>query len=319
MPSEPAHGVSPAPGIAIPSRLQNQVIFTASSKPEWEADVFAISPDGSGRTNLTRSPEWEFDPVLSRDGTRIAFAAFGDASARRTDIYMMNSDGTQRRQVTHSAPGTLAAAPSWSPDAKQIAFFTIPFQPALGRGGEAPSSQLCVIDADGGNVRKLGTGMAPVWSPDGRQMLYFDAKGRLSVMDADGKNPRPLTDPAVAFGASAAWSPDGKRFASIASESGVGQVFVMAADGSGRTRLTSTAYEKSGVQWTRDGKQIVFTRVKPSPFVWPEESAVFIMSADGKEERKLVADALTGGGPYGAIWVRPLIVMKVEAAREGVR
>jgi hypothetical protein len=43
------------------------------------------------------------------------------------------------------------------------------------------------------------------------------------------------------------------------------------------------------------------------------------MSADGKDERKLVADALTGGGPYGAIWLRVWMLMKIEGAKEGAR
>ncbi len=46
----------------------SQIIFMGAG-----FDVFRINRDGTGRTNLTHSPDDEFFPVYSPDGTQIAF------------------------------------------------------------------------------------------------------------------------------------------------------------------------------------------------------------------------------------------------------
>lgn len=76
------------------------------------------------------------------------------------------------------------------------------------------------------------------------------------------------------FDGEASWSPDGKKILfSSGRDSGVGQVFVMNADGSQPTRLTSGANGNDGPAWSFDGARIAFVSV----------GNLWIMNADGSQ------------------------------------
>ena len=92
------------------------------------------------------------------------------------------------------------------------------------------------------------------------------------------------------------WSPDGRRivYASLRPRAidacGQYDVFVMNADGSGQTRLTSTVdVDESPSSWSPDGSKILVTRGAST------EAAVYVMNADGTGEVRL-----TDGG--AAVW-----------------
>jgi hypothetical protein len=91
------------------------------------------------------------------------------------DIYLVRSDGTGLRQLT-DGPGVEEHA-SWSPDGKRIAY------------GVYETGTLWVMDADGSDKVKLGSGSAPHWSPDGRQIVYTRGDD-VFVMSADGSGQR---------------------------------------------------------------------------------------------------------------------------------
>ena len=109
-------------------------------------------------------------------------------------------------------------APAWSPDGKQIAFYSeVDGKPA----------DLFVMDASGANVRQLtATPEAegyPAWSRDGRHIAFesHTANGNFDVyvMDADGSNVRRLTqDPRPDVGP--AWSPDARKIALMSDRAG---------------------------------------------------------------------------------------------------
>ena len=78
---------------------------------EWAEDVYVINADGSGKINLTKSPDvTEGDPNWSPDGTKITFARARDGDY---DIYTMDADGSDVAQVTN-LPGN-EYTPDWQP------------------------------------------------------------------------------------------------------------------------------------------------------------------------------------------------------------
>lgn len=85
-------------------------------------------------------------------------------------------------------------------------------------------------------------------------------------------------------------SPDGSHIA-FASDRGGGEddVFAIASDGTNETQLTRTPEEEGNVQWSPDGKQIVFSRFADGT------SRIFAIGLDGKSEHEI--GSVPGRGP----------------------
>ena len=105
----------------------------------------------------------------------------------------------------------------------------------------------------------------------------IDSYRGIYVMNADGTNQTPLTDPAViSFAGSPDWSPDGSRlmFDAITIGGPTGarfDIWVMNADGGGLVQLTGGDNQGYSAIWSPDGSKIVFT--------WYGE--IYSMNSDG--------------------------------------
>jgi dipeptidyl aminopeptidase/acylaminoacyl peptidase len=126
------------------------------------ADVWVVSADGSGTTDLTPDPApgvwYDRAPAWSPDGASIAFSSNRSGTTR---LWVMGADGSAPRQVL---PTSLAAAehlPAWSADGATLAFVT---ETAEGAG-------IGVVRPDGTGHRLFPApfdAADPVWLPDGR-------------------------------------------------------------------------------------------------------------------------------------------------------
>jgi TolB protein len=133
--------------------------------------------------------------------------------------------------------------------------------------------------------------IAFVTSRDGDYAIYGmradgSGQGRLTRDDA-GEGPRP-TD--AFFQVEPDWSPDGKKIAFASRRDGPSHVYVMNADGSGTTQLTSGKHQDAGPSWAPDGKRIAFVR----------DGQLYVMSSTGGDPHKLT-DA-TGGEDGEPAW-----------------
>ncbi len=95
------------------------------------------------------------------------------------------------------------------------------------------------------------------------------------------------------------WSPDGERIAFQSARDGKLDVWVMNADGSDPTRLTDHPEHDYLPSWAPDGR-IVFTSRRTEPGEAEAEPHLYVMYADGSDQRRLVNRTL--GGSYGATW-----------------
>ena len=71
-----------------------------------------------------------------------------------------------------------------------------------------------------------------------------------------------------------AWSPDGNKIAFVSYKEGERDIYVMNADGTGRTRLTFSE-RVSAVAWSPDGIKIAYSAE------WEGNSEIYIMNAAG--------------------------------------
>jgi TolB protein len=168
-----------------------------------------------------------------RDGERVG----GTVEEREVkEIYISDYDGAYQRRVTVNRK--LNITPSWSPDARAIAYtsyrrgFPDIFVSFIYQGTlENPT--------DG-----KGQNWLPAYSPDGTRIAFTsnrDGNPEIYIMNRDGSGLRRLTNnPAI--DSTPTWSPSGTQIAFTSDRSGTPQIYVVGVDGLDLRRITSEAY-----------------------------------------------------------------------------
>ena len=142
---------------------------------------------------------------------------------------------------------------------------------------------------------------SPSPAPDefGKIAYASDIDGDFDIwlVNADGSNPRQLTENTVMDG-SPAWSPDGSRIVFVSNRDGNNEIYSMKADGSEVRRLTNTPdASESFPAWSPDGLSISFDANHSSN--WD----IYVMSSDGSNLRRLTdhpgEDWLSSWSPDG--------------------
>jgi dipeptidyl aminopeptidase/acylaminoacyl peptidase len=240
----------------------------------------------SGSCTEIRGAAW------TSDGSRVAFIArCGGGCASAGDPYhgirVYDPAAVTDRLVV---PGDMFSALAWSPDGTRIAFAVVPsaeYAGDLRLRPLSPGGQVYIVNADGSGQRALPGATGRVsslsWSPDGTRILYSSASTAstrpMYVEGIDGTGLRSLGS-----GSDASWSPDGTR---IAFTRVVGcEVWVMSADGTGRTRIANLPHPKPGAcdaasdfpgpVWSPDRKELAVIA----------GSVLYVMNPDGAGDHR---------------------------------
>ncbi|HZS46339.1 MAG TPA: DPP IV N-terminal domain-containing protein [Blastocatellia bacterium] len=181
---------------------------------------------GSTHFNATTS-----SPAFSPNG-QLAFSSSKDGDSM--EIYVSAGDGSGARRLTHTR-NAVNISPRWNPKTGQeIAFIS-------DRGG---TPQIYVMDASGGNERRLLSGGghmdSPSWSPDGRFIAFTwdGGGGGYNIYLADVATGQVLQLTSQGRNESPTWSPDGRHIAFQSNRSGKWEIWAMHIDGSEQQQLT---------------------------------------------------------------------------------
>jgi Tol biopolymer transport system component len=185
-------------------------------------------------------------PAISPDGERIAFTASpGTPGAPRLFVRPLNSVSATEIPMGGNGMGY----PFWSPDGRQIAFFT--------------EGSLQRVDVSGGSpvtICKCGAAVAGTWSRDGVIIMAAIMSGVLYRVDASGGEPKPLR-PYADGETGQKWPvflPDGKHYLYFSRSDRPGQQGIYAAslDSNQRKFVVATDFNAS---YIRSG-QLLFMR-----------------------------------------------------------
>jgi tol-pal system beta propeller repeat protein TolB len=184
----------------------------------------------TGRTRTIGTGGLNITPAYSHDGQYIVYASGSESG---TDLMMVNAANPTEPERLTFGRGSDNGGPTFSPDGRQIAFFS----------SRSKFPQIYTMDADGTNVQLLtpftpgvrSYRSAPDWSPDGRAVAYEQQNGDFQVwmIDLRTKESRRLTSEGENEGPS--WAPDGRHLALSSTRGGSKQIWVLDTE-SGRFR-----------------------------------------------------------------------------------
>lgn len=264
-------------------------------------------------------------PVWSPDGSWIAFVR--DDAGRplpRVSLWMMRPDGTDLVELADGLDGVSDIA--WQPlPGEGSDPSPRPGTPAASNGSiyfavgdDDWPTRIEAVEPDGSGRRVVVEGeplqvTQLAWSPDGMRIAYrnpIPEEQGIYVANPDGTEPIRLTD--GANDGWPTWSPDGTKiaFSSTRYDSSVGactssgdqdlgcptDIYVMDADGSNVTRLTTTSGSEYQPVWSPDGTRIAFTHTLET---WVP-TAVYVMDADGTDARQVSTH--DGGSDFAPTW-----------------
>ena len=276
--SNPFDGPTPSAiqttATARPDTLQPDTA-TPSEEPETPTPTFTDPPPTP--TPLPPTPSRTATPTPSRTPSPIPtetptiilgptpFAGsgqlvFASRNPRTPQLFIINADGTDLRQLTDLTAG--ACQPAWSPDDWIV--FTSPCPEEL---DEYPGSNLWLIRTDGSDLQQLTTSVHgdydPNWSPDGTQIVFTSLRGgnaQIYLLTLADNTIEPLTNVGIK-NIHPTFSADGSQITFISTRSGPFQVWTMNSDGSEQRRFSRSGENKNlWPVFTPDGANIIFTQ-----------------------------------------------------------
>jgi len=261
--------------------LMGKIAFVHDVYP-GNSEIYVMNADGTNQIQLTDSPQNDYYPAWSPDGTKIAFCSHRDGN---WEIYAMNADGSNQTRLTNNPADD--ANPSWSPDGTKIAFNSH-------RDGDW---EIYVMNADGSNQTRLTNNPAddahPSWSPDGTRITFQsdrDGNREIYVMNVGGGGEERVTCNS-ACDEEPAWSPDGNRIAFESDRDGNYEIYVMTPDGSNQMRLTTNPAWDYSPTWSPDSTKIAFTSLRDG------NREIYAMNADGSGQTRLTENAVWDFSP----------------------
>ncbi len=213
-------------------------------------------------------------------GTKIVFVSNRSGAK---EIWVMNWDGTNQRQLTHYS--SISTFPSASPDGRIVAFTT--YAPGY------PAIQMFSLDTG----RKLpfynqraSMNAFVTFTPDSRRIVFSSTAGggpaQLYTAGVDGSGFRRITA-SGAIEVEAKINPKtGADLVDVSGRGGLPQVYHMSLEGTGVERLSGGTGEATNPAWSPDGQHIAFAWTRGFE---PGNYNIFVMDVASRQITQLTS------------------------------
>lgn len=191
------------PGYDAEATIAPDGLIVFTSVRDGDMEIYSMKSDGSDVKRLTNRQGPDGGPFFSWDGKQVAFrgkqlspgkefddyrALLKEALWRPTelDLFVMNRDGSNQRQVTKL--GGANFAPSWHPDGKRLIFASNKADP------KGRDFDIYLVSLDGTGLERVTYNDTfdgfPMFSPDGKHLVFASnrnakTEGETNVFIAD--------------------------------------------------------------------------------------------------------------------------------------
>jgi TolB protein len=232
-------------------------VHDVTARRVLRADTFAVAaarPSGEWRMEIHGMADEIERWITGVKGMARSRALF----VRGSDVWMVDSDGANQRQITR---GALTMSPAWHPNGRMIAY---------SRYGSA-GTRIELHDLETGSRRIVratpeGLNITPAFSPDGQHLVWAtNREGGTEIVAASLANLASARRVTVGRGTdntSPSFSPDGRKIAFMSGRAGQPEVYISDSDGTNVQLLTEftfggTSYRASPA-WSPDGRLIAY-------------------------------------------------------------
>jgi dipeptidyl aminopeptidase/acylaminoacyl peptidase len=238
------------------------------------SEVYPDCPDEA--CNKTRVEAEKNSKVKARIYTTLLYRHWTEwQTARRRHLFVVPVEGGEPKDVTpaarqHVPPFSLGGPDGYAiaPDSKEICYVMNPDNDQA----TTTNSDIFVVPAGGGESRKITLNTAadtsPVYSPDGKYLAYraqFRAgyesdRWRLMVVDRATGKASNVTEGLDRPVESMSWSPDSTRLFFTIEDRGRQTIHMVAATGGAARTIATGASVLGDVQFTPDGRTMIYTQ-----------------------------------------------------------
>jgi eukaryotic-like serine/threonine-protein kinase len=219
--------------------------------------------------SITPTPTVTFGPTPTALGGGSGQIAFATDRTGMPQVFIMNVDGSDPRQVTNMTYG--ACQPAWSPDGKQL----VVVSPCPKRQEQYPEAKLYIINADGGGLpvelaSADGGDFNPAWSPDGAHIAFTSLRDGLRQIDVFNMSDHSITHLTETssdiklpdWSSQPTWSANGTKiiYTGHSRLTNTPQIWEMSSTGQGKKVIILRGSELWNFipKWSPDGKTILF-------------------------------------------------------------